>query len=234
MTAPSTPIRFAPGQEAAAAALAARLSTAGAPYQSSSAPLPQTGWHLHLDARGIALRKAGEAKPFRLEAAPLKRPARELGIARACGAQRGVKLLDATAGWGTDGLTLALLGCAATLVECSPRAFPLLEDLAQRSGLPARIHLGDARTHMADGFDVIYLDPMFEPHPKSALPGKALQVLRDIAGEAPAAPIDLLALARRHARSRVVLKRRARSRPLVAPNWQIKGRTVRFDVYLPT
>ena len=231
----STPIHFAAGQEAAAATLAARLSAAGGRYQACPAPLPHTGWQLHLDADGIALRHASENKPFRLAAAPLLRrsQARDVAIARAAGAGPGVTLLDATAGWGTDGLTLARLGCEATLVERSPRVFALLEDLARRSDINALVQLDDARTRMAADFDVIYLDPMFEARAKAALPGKALQVLREVAGEPPAAPLELLRLARRHARERVVLKRRARSRPLATPHWQIRGRTVRFDVYLP-
>ena len=231
----STPIHFAAGLEAPAATLAARLSAAGGHYRACPAPLPQTGWQLYLDADGIALSRAGERKPFRLNAAPLLRrtQGRDVGIARAAGAGPGVTLLDATAGWGTDGLTLAHLGCEATLVECSPPVFALLEDLARRSGLNAQVQLGDARTRMAADFDVIYLDPMFEARAKPALPGKALQVLREVAGEPPGAPLELLRLARRHARERVVLKRRARSRPLATPHWQIRGRAVRFDVYRP-
>ena len=231
----ATPIHFAAGLDAPTLALAARLSAAGTPYRACPAPLPEGGWQLHLDANGLALAKAGEKQPFRLDAAPLLRrtKARDSGIARAVGAGPGVKLFDATAGWGTDGLTLARLGCSATLVECAPLAFALLEDLARRSGIDAHIQFGDARMCMAEGFDVIYLDPMFEPRSNPALPGKALQVLREVAGEPPATPLELLALARHHAQERVVLKRRARSRPLATPHWQIRGRTVRFDVYRP-
>ena len=232
----ATSIHFEAGQEAAAMALAARLSTStGAPYRSCAAPPPRSAWQLYLDAGGIALSRGGETHPLRLAAAPLgRRRARGLGLARACGAGPGVRLLDATAGWGIDGLTLAGLGCAATLVERSPIVYALLEDRARRSGVAARIEFGDSQDWMAQGFDVIYLDPMFETRRKPALPGKALQLLRQVAGAAPATPSALLRLARSHARRRVVLKRRVYAKPLAPPDWQIQGRTVRFDVYLPT
>ena len=231
-----TPIHFEAGQETAALALAARLSAStGSPYRSCVAPPPRSAWQLYLDAGGIALARGGETRPVRLNAAPLRRGrVHGSGLARACGAGRGVRLLDATAGWGSDGLTLAGLGCAATLVERSPIVYALLEDRARRSGVAAHIEFGESQDWMAQGFDVIYLDPMFETRRKPALPGKALQLLRQVAGAAPATPGGLLRLARSHARRRVVLKRRARAKPLAPPDWQIQGRTVRFDVYLPT
>jgi 16S rRNA (guanine1516-N2)-methyltransferase len=83
----------------------------------------------------------------------------------------------------------------------------------------------------ASGYDVVYLDPMFPGRSKRALPGKRLQVLAALAVADPR-PLSLwLEAAVAAARHRVVLKRRSKD-PLVArPDWQIRGRTVRFDVY---
>ena len=237
--APATAIYFDPAQAVAAHALARRLSGQAAAYQPSPGPFPALGWHLFLDAAGLALRKTGERRPFRLTPAAFHRrsAASRLAIARACGAGPGLRLLDATAGWGTDGLTLASLGCDATLAESNPKAFALLEDMARRTRSAARLELIDARSKMPDGFDVICLDPMFERDGKGALPGKPLQILRELTRE-PGAPPDvgaaeLLHLARRCASDRVVLKRRANAPALACPDWQIRGRTVRFDVYRP-
>ena len=109
--------------------------------------------------------------------------------------------------------------------------FAMVDDLIRRGGFTAKVELADARSRMNDGFDLIYLDPMFEPHPKTALPDKRLQVLQEIVGlEAPDVD-ELLMLARRHAQERVVLKRRARSLVVAEPSWQIKTKSVRFDVY---
>ena len=235
----ATAIHFAAGHHAAAQRLAQRLSGDTATFAPSAAPFPAVGWHLCLDAAGLALRKTGVRRPFRLTPTTLQRrgAATKLAIARACGARPGLRLLDATAGWGTDGLTLASLGCDATLAERNPKAFALLEDLARNIGNAARAELIDARARMPDGFDVICLDPMFEPDGKGALPAKPLQILRDLTCE-PGTPAELggaelLHLARRYASDRVVLKRRARAPALACPAWQIRGRTVRFDVYRP-
>lgn len=158
-------------------------------------------------------------------------------MARACAAGKGLRVLDAMAGWGTDGLTLARLGCRVRMVEANPLVFALLADRLRRSGLCAEAELADARSRMPspDGerYDVVYLDPMFPPTNKTALPAKPLQVLREVVGEEPADVPGLLELARRCALSRVVMKQRAHGPAVGNPDWQVGGRTVRFDVYKP-
>lgn len=88
----------------------------------------------------------------------------------------------------------------------------------------------------ADGerYDVVYLDPMFPPRNKTALPARPLQVLREIVGEDAPDASELLALARRSALGRVVMKQRAHAPAVGEPDWRVAGRTVRFDVYRPT
>lgn len=160
-----------------------------------------------------------------------------MAIARACAARPGLTVLDAMAGWGGDGLALAGARCAVTMTESHPMVFAMLVDLVERCASDVRVELEDARRRIPAGFDVVYLDPMFEPRRKTALPGKPMQVLRDIVrGEVGRDAPDLadtLALARRHARERVVMKRHTHAPPVGAPDWRIPGRTVRFDVYRP-
>lgn len=94
--------------------------------------------------------------------------------------------------------------------------------------------LEDARTrwHQRTEFDVIYLDPMFGRHPKTAQPAKHMQVLAEIADEV-ADIATWINDARGVAAARVVVKRRASAKPIFSPDWCIVGRSVRFDVYRP-
>lgn len=123
------------------------------------------------------------------------------------------------------------------MLETHPQVFAMLDDRLRRSGVCAATQWADARSRMrgaqGERYDVVYLDPMFPPRNKSALPGRPLQVLREIVGEdAPDAP-ELLALARRCALGRVVMKQRAHGPAVGDPDWRVTGRTVRFDVYRP-
>lgn len=172
------------------------------------------------------------------------RRGRRLALARACDARPGVRVHDALAGWGTDGLVLAALGCRVHLSERNAEVYRILDSrlrtesgrlLRERPDSVSWAH-EDARDRWRAGgdFDVVYLDPMFGEHPKTALPAKQMQVLADIAGEMSAGEIvELIEKARRVASLRVVVKRRAGAEALGQPNWQIRARSVRFDVYLP-
>ena len=80
----------------------------------------------------------------------------------------------------------------------------------------------------------MYLDPMFGEHPKTAMPAKPMQVLAGLVGEmATGEIVELIDEARCIASARVVVKRRASAEALGRPDWQIRGRSVRFDVYRP-
>ena len=94
--------------------------------------------------------------------------------------------------------------------------------------------LEDARSRWREPcvYDVIYMDPMFGRHPKTARPAKHMQVLAELAHEV----VDIATWiddARGVATARVVVKRRASAEPIGRPDWRIAGRSVRFDVYRP-
>lgn len=196
---------------------------------------------LETTASGLVLAKAGEPHGVSLRAADLERrvkQGRKSLLARACDARPGTTVFDAMAGFGLDGLTLARLGCEVTLCERDPMVFELLEDGVRRcaSDLLTAGHIHLVQADAADalgqppGTDVVYLDPMFEPRSKSALPNKRAAFLLALLGSGE--PLDtLLNLARRSARTRVVIKRRRHDAPVATPDFQLKGRSVRFDVY---
>ena len=193
---------------------------------------------LYLDEAGLALLAPEHARPFRLDESLL--PRRQRGpslLLRACGAIGAAPtVLDPFLGFGIDALQLQQAGCAVTGYERNTMVWLLARDFAQRMGFSPQSHCADAvqqlraTTHM---WDVVYLDPMFPERNKKALPGLPMQHLRALAaqqGEQIDVP-TLLQLAMQRARQRVVLKRRLRDPVSGKPHFQLKGQSVRFDVY---
>ena len=85
------------------------------------------------------LRDNGKRR-FRLSDSPpdgRRRPGKS-ALARACDAGSGLRVLDATAGWGTDGLALARLGCYVQMLETNPLVYAMLDDRLRGSGVRLR------------------------------------------------------------------------------------------------
>ena len=171
----------------------------------------------------------------------LRRVADGSTLKRACGALGEARVLDPMAGWGVDALLLAAAGARVVAVEQEPLLHALGRDLARRSGIAGvEFHCGDGLRMLdtAEPFDLVYLDPMFPAHGKTALPGKRMQVTRALPGaETEITVPELLRwieAGRAAARRRVVLKRRLKDPVVGSPHWQIKGRSVRYDVYRGT
>ena len=159
---------------------------------------------------------------------------------------RNQRVLDGTGGFGRDALLMARAGFRVSVCERHPVIHALLEDALQRAARDSRLaadvdridlHCADAAAHLRDApscsYDVIYLDPMFPERGKSAEVRKEQRLLQQLAGSDPDAR-ELAQLARHHARGRVVVKR-PRSAPEVLPgvHTALRGRKIRFDVYLP-
>lgn len=158
-------------------------------------------------------------------------------------------VIDATAGLGRESFVLATLGCTVTLLERSPLVHALLEDGLKRARLAddaevadianrMTLHLADARdwleTLPADSLpEVIYCDPMFPERQKTALVQKEMRFFHTVVGSDDDSD-GLLAVARRRARHRVVVKRPRHAPELAAckPAFVITGKAVRYDVYL--
>ena len=149
------------------------------------------------------------------------------------------RVLDATAGLARDAFFMAKFGASVSLVE---RSLPLAKVLGEAllasevKGCKNMILLqGDAVNLIPTlpAFDVIYLDPMFADQPKKAKVKKDLQVLQHLHRDEIDNAVDLLRIACLHAKERVVVKRSLHQAALLGPvpNWSLKGKTVRFDVY---
>lgn len=154
-------------------------------------------------------------------------------------------VIDATAGLGRDAFLLASLGGHVTLIERSAEVHKLLEAglaTARAAGssaaeVAARMTLlqGDTKD-LLPGLvaDVVLVDPMHPARKKSSLVKKEMRLLRALVG-ADADALELMEIALRTARKRVVLKWPVHAAPLEGlpkPSHQIIGRTTRYDVFM--
>lgn len=170
---------------------------------------------------------------------------KKAGLLRACKLKSGMRVIDATAGWGRDAAVLASSGADVLMFERDPVLAALLEDglvrlhhnLKPRDvGINLSLHAEDARSYLkslapADYPDVIYLDPMHPARAKTARVKKDLYALQALLGADDDA-LSLLEIARMRTWGRVVVKWPARLPALSKPDYAVEGKTVRFDVYL--
>ena len=155
------------------------------------------------------------------------------------------RVFDATAGLGRDAFVLADLGCSVTLSEQSAPLCYLLEQARELALMSAndkvveavsrmRVLRGDSRQQAVEGFDVIYIDPMFPERGKTAAVKKDLATVQALHAHSSVAnaPEDLVVWAMAQPVERVVIKRPVKAPVLgtVKPSHSITGKTVRFDV----
>ncbi len=161
---------------------------------------------------------------------------------KAVGGKKNQRILDGTAGMGTDAFLLAHLGFEVTALEKNPTMFKLLQDGHSR-GLdnptltPTLKKLNFIEADFLEfpigDFDVVYLDPMFPEKTKSSLPKKAMQVLQLLLGDmASADSVEILERAMNYTKARIVVKRPLPAKPILVPTAaQFKGNSIRYDVY---
>lgn len=161
--------------------------------------------------------------------------------------KEALSVLDCTAGLGRDGFLLAAAGFNVTLLERNPAIACLLLDGLQRAAHDAdtasictriQTRVGSAHDYLntlreEDRPDVICVDPMFPEREKSALVKKEMRIFRAVVGDDEDA-VELLELALRKARKRVVVKRPRKAETIGGrkPGYQLLGKSSRFDVYV--
>ncbi len=162
------------------------------------------------------------------------------GLVRACKPATGMRILDATAGWGRDAAVLASFGAEVLMLERQSMMAALLADGLSRLPLESPLKLtlmhGDSKHYLqtlpiTDYPDVIYIDPMHPERQKSALVKKDMQALQQLIG-ADDDVLELIQLGLMRTRQRVVVKWPQRLTALLQPDACIAGKTVRFDIYL--
>ncbi len=163
------------------------------------------------------------------------------GLVRACKPSSGLKIIDATAGWGRDSAVLASLGAEVLMIERNLIMATLLADaLDRRTMLDQKqmnlsLHHGNALTYLRNLSpqeypDVIYIDPMHPVRTKSALVKKEMQVLQDLIGPDEDA-LELIKIAIQRTKNRVVVKWPQKIKSLLLAPSSIEGKTIRFDIY---
>ena len=167
-------------------------------------------------------------------------------LGRAVGLKADPKPLiwDATGGLGRDAFVLADLGCEVTLCERMPVLAWLLNQAVQAAAVSgvdqiraaaARMSVlaVDSKTQRTPAGTVIYLDPMFPERKKAAAVKKEAAMLQHLAD-----PVDdcetLWQWAWDQPVERIVVKRPLRAPILghIRPAHMLKGKSVRFDVFI--
>lgn len=156
-------------------------------------------------------------------------------------------IVDATAGLGRDSFILASLGFQVTMLERSAIFYALLKDALERATQDKKIKPIIERLNLinTDAIiwlknlptskkpDVIYLDPMFPERKKSASVKKEMVIMQELLGKC-SDDVELFHQAISCASKRIVVKR-PKLAPNIgdhAPNFSMKGKANRFDVYL--
>ena len=189
-------------------------------------------------------------KPLVIDFVQMERRLRYAGrrselIARAVRPCQGLKVMDCTAGLGTDAFILAYLGCEVTLVERSRVMASLLDDAIKRaidhpivSSAASRLHLvwGEAKFLVQRQIqpDVVYLDPMFPAKSKDALVKGKMQVLQKFIGPGHDFA-ELLNVALTSGVKRTILKRSPKDvqwQPPRRPDNVFSSRNTKYEVYL--
>ena len=172
-------------------------------------------------------------------------------LVRACGLKknRDLRILDATAGLGTDSFVLACNTAQITMAEQHPVLAIMLENaLLAASRVPA---LSDIVSRMqfipgnsldllnspdiSKRFDVVYLDPMYPLRKKnSAKVKKEMQIVQHLSHNYPNQGDQLLQSALESGVKRIVVKRPSGAEPLLQlkPHSTIKSVNTRYDLYI--
>lgn len=160
------------------------------------------------------------------------------------------KVLDLTAGLGSDAFVLASLGCRLQLLERNPIVHLLLKDGLERAevagandpeiaAIMQRITLMkiDSASYLellneGNYPDIIYIDPMFPARKKSAQVKKEMQALHEVVGSDDDASA-ILQSAINKAKYRVVVKRPSHSDYLgmLQPSYSLEGKSTRYDIF---
>lgn len=166
-------------------------------------------------------------------------------LAKALGLpNKGLKILDATAGLGRDAFLLAALGSQIVACERNPIVFLLLDSALkhwqEHTGIEKErqrlsfIHCDaiEALDNIQD-IDAVYLDFMFPEKKKSALVKKEMQILQKLVGHDDC-DSRIVEKALALAKKRVVVKRPVWADPVYPKvSRKLEGKTTRFDIYIP-
>lgn len=155
-------------------------------------------------------------------------------------------VVDGTGGLGRDAFLLAAAGCRVDVFEKNKIVGALFEDGLRRGKRHPHyaevleritLHKVDMITHLNTFIPkpmVIYLDPMFPKRTKSAKVKQDMQILQRIIQDSDDEK-QLFKAAWDAGPHKIVVKRPIKEHPVadLKPSYRVKGKAIRFDVYLP-
>lgn len=146
-----------------------------------------------------------------------------------------LKILDCTAGFGEDSLWFVAMGHQSYMLERNPLLFSLLANaLKMMRSYRQNIELSFADSHSFNNFqdfDAIYYDPFFQKK-KSAKTKKNMQLMGDLFHDHDLDAQDVAEHLLDQCRTRLIIKRADKAPYLIKnPTYEIKGKTVRYDIY---
>ena len=156
-------------------------------------------------------------------------------LARALNLKPQSKILDATAGFGRDAFTLAVLQANITAIERHPLAALMLMYSARNMPNLNVVHNDHKQIIGQEPMDSIYFDFMFEKKHRRAKSNQGIELLVELVTSDPLPQaVWEAALA---TSKRVVIKRHRQQKqvPVIGikpPNHTISTKTVCFDIYL--
>ena len=175
----------------------------------------------------------------------LKRADHESNLKKALGkTKNSLKIFDATAGLLSDSMIFLSLGHMVVAVEQSKIIYLLVKDAIKRAKneIPFLKNLNlinanslDVYKGSPDSFDIVYLDPMYPIPKKNIKKSGDLDALRSIL-EIENILIEedsFIDSFMHHDYKKLILKRPLKAKKLYSNiNYQIKGKSTRFDIYL--
>lgn len=168
-------------------------------------------------------------------------------LEKACGINKNTKtIIDTTAGMGKDSFILASYDVKIIMIEKNKLIYYLLKDGIERAinsnnqkikNICKNMTLYNSNSidflqNFYEKVDCIYLDPMFTKENGKSLVKKEMQIFHNLAFYGDNEKLFKIAIQK--ANNRVIVKRMLDSPLLInmQPSYQIKGKTVRYDIYL--
>lgn len=154
---------------------------------------------------------------------------------------KGLTLLDLSAGLGIDSFFLFQLGYGVTAIERNPVIYMALA--CAEAQLPEPDHenikfiFGDALDYLKNikssglQFDVGYFDPMFPAKKSKALPRQEMVFFKKMVGEDLDADKVVEYAVKNKIFKRFVVKRPLSAESYLKPAGCIKGKIIRYDIY---
>lgn len=177
----------------------------------------------------------------------LKASGKNQELEKACGISKNIKtIIDTTAGMGKDSFLLASYNTKVIMIEQNKLIYYLLQDGIKRGIDSNNYKIKNICNNMIlynnnsinflqniyEKVDCIYLDPMFTKENGKSLVKKEMQIFHNLAFYGD--NTKLFDIAMQKAKNRIVVKRMIDSQLLInkQPDYQIKGKTIRYDIYL--